>query len=128
MPHVVIRGSVDLRRYTDEFEPLLVRRDGDVLRADRIYLERDGRTALVAALVVEAGRKQPFYVRISAHDRGSATLRVDPATHVERSEGVKALVAALGADLLARTPGARLEVTNLVLPSPPQGQRRGAER
>ncbi len=122
MPHVVIRGDVDLRAWAEDFEPLLVRMGGDVLRADRIYVESAGRAALVAALVVEAGRKQPFYVKISAHDRGSASLRVDPMTHVERGPGVKALVAELGAELLRRTPGASVEVTNLVLPSTPRGE------
>ncbi len=38
-------------------------------------------------------------------------------THPERSEGVRALVAEVGADLLRRSPEARLGVTNLVLPS-----------
>ena len=125
MPHVVISGAVDLAAFCRDFEPLLVRRGSDVLRAERIYLERGGQTALVAALVVERGRKQPFYVKISAHDRGSATLRVDPATHVERSGAVKDLVAALGARLLRATPGASVEVTNLVLPSSLQGERGG---
>ncbi len=96
-----------------------------MLRAERIYLERGGRTALVGALVVERGRKQPFYVRISAHDRGSVTLRLDPATHVERSDAVKALVAELGARLLQATPGASVAVTNLVLPSAPREGRGG---
>ena len=128
MPHVVIRGDVDLAAYASRFEPILLRRGGDVLRADRIYLERGGDRALIEALVVEAGRKQPFYVAISSHDRGSATLRIDPMSHVERSEGVKALVAELGADLLCKTPGASVEVTNLVLPSAPQGaQQRGGD-
>ena len=122
MPHVVIRGSVDLAAWARDFEPLLLRRGGDVLRADRIFLDADGRTALIAALVLEAKRKQPFYVKISAHARGSATVRVDPLTHVERSDGVKELVAQLGAELLARTPGATVERTNLVLPSPARGR------
>ena len=122
MPHVVIRGSVDLAAWARDFEPLLLRRGGDVLRADRIFLDADGRTALIAALVLEAKRKQPFYVKISAHARGSATVRVDPLTQVERSDGVKELVAQLGAELLARTPGATVERTNLVLPSPARGR------
>jgi len=122
MPHVVIRGPVDLAAYASHFKPLLIRRGGDVLRAERIFVDGQRRTALVESLVIEAGRKLPFYVKISAHDRGSTTLRIDPLTHVERSDGVKELVAALGADVLASTPGADVEVTNLVLPSPTQGR------
>ena len=121
MPHVLIRGPVDLAAGARDFEPLLLRRGADLLRADRIFVDGDGRTALIEALVLESRRKLPFYVKISAHDRGSTTVRLDPVTHVERREGVKHLVAQLAAELLARTPGASVERTNLVLPSPAQG-------
>lgn len=121
MPHVVIRGDVDLAAFARDFEPVLDRDGGDVRRADGIFLEARGRSALVEALVVEAGRKQSFYVRIQAHDSGTATVRIDPLTRPERTEAVQALVARIGADLLRHTPGARVEVTNLVLPSKPQG-------
>ena len=117
MPHVVIEGPVDLVAYAREFEPLIVRLHADVLRADEIFVERGGRTALVRALVIESGRKLPFYVKISAHERGSATVRIDPRTHPERSDGVREIVARIGADLLRKTPDARLGATNLVLPS-----------
>lgn len=117
MPHVVLEGPVDLHAYARDFEPILLRRGKDVLRADRVFLERERRSLLIEALVVEAGRKQPFYVKVSTHDSGGATVRIDPMTHPERSQAVRDLVAELGADLLRRTPGARLGVTNLVLPS-----------
>lgn len=117
MPHVVIAGSVDLEAYARAFEPIVVRVGRDVLRADTLYLERSGRALLIEALAVEAGRRMPFYIKVSTHDRGRTTARIDPLTHPERSDGVKRLVAEVGADLLRRTPGARIEVTNLVLPS-----------
>jgi len=113
----VISGAVDLAEFARRWRPLVVRRGGDVLRADQLFLEPEGRALVIDALVVEAGRKQPFYVKIARHDRGSATVRIDPMTHPERSEGVRALVAEIAARLLAATPGARVETTNLVLPS-----------
>ncbi len=128
MPHVVIEGRVDLRAWASDFEPVLLRKGGDVLRVDQSYLEAGGRSLLLEALVVESGRKLPFYIKISCHERGSATLRVDPLTHPERSEGVRALVAHVAALLLARTPGARLGSANVVLPSlGAQGLGRGKE-
>ncbi|MBW2282225.1 MAG: hypothetical protein JRG76_12385 [Deltaproteobacteria bacterium] len=117
MPHVVVEGDVDLVAWAEAFEPLLVRRGGDVLRADAVYVAKDGRTALVEALAIEAGRKLPFYVKIARHDRGSATVRIDPLTHPERSDGVREIVALVGEDLLEHTAGAVLGATNLVLPS-----------
>ncbi|HTO51803.1 MAG TPA: hypothetical protein VMR50_00335 [Myxococcota bacterium] len=116
MPHALIAGDCDLAAFARDWTPLVVRRGADVLRADQVYLEPGGRALLLEALCVEAGRKQPFYVKISLHDRGSATVRLDPMTHPERSEGVRALVAEVAARLLAATKGARVEKTNLELP------------
>jgi hypothetical protein len=116
MPHAVIAGECDLAAFARAWTPLVVRRGGDLLRADQAYLEQGGRALLLEALCVEAGRKQPFYVKLSAHDRGTTTVRIDPMTHPERSEGVRALVAEIAARLIAATPGARIEKTNLVLP------------
>jgi len=121
MPHAVIAGECDLAAFARAWTPLVVRRGGDVLRADQAYLEQGGRALLLEALCVEAGRKQPFYVKLSSHDRGTTTVRIDPMTHPERSEGVRALVAEIAARLLAVTPGARVETTNLVLPEPRAG-------
>ena len=121
MPHAVIAGECDLAAFARAWTPLVVRRGGDVLRADQAYLEQGGRALLLEALCVEAGRKQPFYVKLSTHDRGTTTVRIDPMTHPERSEGVRALVAEIAARLLAVTPGARIETTNLVLPGTSAG-------
>ena len=117
MPHLVLDADVDLESYVRDFSPVLIRHGKDVLRADTVYLEREHRAVLIEALVVEAGRKMPFYVVISRHGDGSATLRIDPLTHPERSSGVRELVTHLAEGLLQSTPGAKVQATNLVLPS-----------
>ena len=117
MPHVVIDGEVDLRAYAERFVHLQITKTRDVLKTEGLYVERSGRALLIHALAVEAGRTQTFYVRISAQDRGSVSVRIDPLSKPERSEGVKRIVAEIGADLLAHSPGAKVRTTNLVLPS-----------
>ena len=89
MPHVVIEGD-------DRPAPPGRARFGRCCCAaaatcyttGELYLERGGRALLVEALAIEAGRKQPFYVRISRHERGSMSVRIDPLTHPDRSDGV----------------------------------------
>ena len=117
MPHVVIEGEIDLAAWSAAFEPLLLRVGGDVLRAERVYLEGGARAALIESLAVEAGRRQSFYIKLSAHDRGTLTVRIDPLTHPDRSDGVKRLVAEVAARALGSMPGARVVRTNLVIPS-----------
>jgi hypothetical protein len=117
MPHVVIDAEIDLRAYAERFAHLRIVDTGDVLKSEAVYVERSGRALLIQAVAIEAGRTQTFYVRVSAQERGSVSVRIDPLTRPERSEGVKRIVAAIGADLLACTPGAKVRTTNLVLPS-----------
>jgi len=118
MPHVVIEGDVDLPAWAREFAPRVLRSGSDLYKIERFYLDTGGRSALIEVLAIEAGRKQPFYVRVSSPENSTSTVRIDPLTHPDRSEGVKQIVAEIGAELLRRTRGARVSVTNLVLPSP----------
>jgi hypothetical protein len=117
MPHVVFDGEADLALWAAAFEPVVVREGGDVLRAEQLYLEREARALLLESLVVEAGRKLVFYVRISRHERGSVTIRIDPLTHPERTPAVRRLVAEVAIRLWQRFPELRIRATNLVLPS-----------
>jgi hypothetical protein len=127
VPHAVIEGEIDLESWARVLRPILLRRGADVLRTDQVYLERGGRAVLLEALVVEAGRKTPFYIRIGAHDRGSFTVRVDPMTHPDRSEGVRELVAAVAGALVAFAPGARVARSNVVITSDPSVEERTDE-
>lgn len=113
----MIEGVADLAAFARAWQPFVVRRGADILRGDHLYVSDDARACLIEALCVEAGRKQPFYVKIAVHDRGSATVRVDPMTHPERSDGVRDLIAHVGARLLRATPGGRVGATNLALPT-----------
>jgi hypothetical protein len=72
---------------------------------------------LIEAVAIEAGRKQPFYVRISKHERGSINVRVDPHTHPDRTPAVHALVAEIVAALLAFSPTARVVRGSVVVSS-----------
>jgi hypothetical protein len=124
MPHVVFDGEADLVAYAAAFAPWVEREGADVLRAEALYLERDARALLLESLVVESGRKLVFYVRISRHERGSVTVRIDPLTHPERSPAVRQLVTRVAAGLQDRFPGLRVRATNLVLPSAAGGSGR----
>jgi quercetin dioxygenase-like cupin family protein len=117
MPHAVIDGPLDLAAWAASFAPIAVQRGGDVLRTGELFAERSGRALLVEALVVEAGRKQPFYVRISRQAGGSTSVRIDPHTHPDRTPAVHALVGEIVASLLAFAPQARLARGSVVVPS-----------
>jgi hypothetical protein len=102
MPHVVIEGPVDLEALRSTFRPLFDREGTDVLRVEALYLEREGREALLDTLVVEAGHRQHFFVQVRVREAGGATVRLLPQTDPEKTPGVKralARVATLVRDL-----------------------------
>ena len=99
MPHVVIDGAIDLRAFAQSFAPLHITETGDVLKTECVYIERSGRALVIEALAIEARRTQKFYVRVAAQDRGSVSVRIDPLTKPERSEGVKRIVACIGSSI-----------------------------
>ncbi len=116
MPHAVLSGEVDLEALARDFRPVLLRRGPDVLRIDHVFCDEDRRNLLLEALVIEAGRKQPFYVKISQHESsGTTTIRIDPLTHPERSAGVRELVAHVVTTVLSQNPAAEIGANNLAL-------------
>jgi len=117
MPHALIQAAIDLGAFAAAFGPLLIRRGNDVLRTGEVFIERSARALLIESLVIESGRKQPFYVRVAHGQRGSVNVRVDPHTHPDRTPGVHALVGEVVSALLAFAPGARLLRGSVVVPS-----------
>ena len=112
MPHVVVEGPVALEAYFRAFEPLLLREGDAILKTTDAYLDTRRTTLLLAAVVVEHGRRQNFYVQLLAKDKG-VTVRLEPLTDPEKTPGVLRLLAAVAADLRARSPGARFGRHNL---------------
>ena len=117
MPHIVLDGEIDLEAWAFGLEPMLIREGSDVLRLDHVFVEGRSRQVLLEALVVEAGRKQSFYIKVSRHEGRGATVRIDPLTRPERSPAVRRLVAEVGASLLRRFPDVRVERATVVIPS-----------
>ncbi|MBI4168756.1 MAG: hypothetical protein HY510_02320 [Acidobacteria bacterium] len=100
MPHVVLEGreARDGRLVIDEFaarfEPFVVREQDLLVKAERLYRERDGRAALVEVVVVERGFTQKFFIQLSPKDAG-VTVRLEPLTDPEKTAGVRRAIALL---------------------------------
>jgi hypothetical protein len=100
LPHVVLEGreARDGRLVIDEFaarfEPFVVREQDLLVKAERLYRERDGRAALVEVVVVERGFTQKFFIQLSPKDAG-VTVRLEPLTDPEKTAGVRRAIALL---------------------------------
>lgn len=112
VPHVVLTGKVDIELIFDALKPLLVRNEKNVLRTTEAFLERGKNVILVEALAIEDGRKRTFLVIISRRDDG-VVVRLYPKFDVEKTDGVKKILAELAKQLLGAFPDLKVGETNL---------------
>jgi hypothetical protein len=113
MPHVVIEGPASVDRFFQEFQPILDRSDGRILKARDVFINQSRRSALVESTVVEGGhRTQGFFVHV-AQGEGAVTVRLLAATDPEKTDGVKRLLAILARKVLEQDPSCRYGKTNL---------------
>jgi hypothetical protein len=112
VPHVVLTGKVDIEQIFDELKPLLVRNEKNVLRTMDVFLERGKNAILVEALAIEDGKKRTFLATISRRDDG-VVVRLYPKVDVEKTDGVKTILAELGKQLLGTFPDLKVGETNL---------------
>lgn len=94
MPHIILRGSVDLARVRENFSPERADGNGWIVRLKEFYLSTGGRSALVDCTSVRSGFSQDYYVRVEMKGEG-LTVRVDPYMRIERNEGVQRAILAV---------------------------------
>jgi hypothetical protein len=112
VPHVVLNGKTDIEDIFDILEPLLVRNEKTILRTFDAYMERSKNAMLVEALAIEDGQKRTFLVMISRRDDG-VVVRLYPKFEVEKTDGVKKILAEMAKQLLGAFPNLKVGETNL---------------
>ncbi len=100
MPHVIRSGTADLAAAWRDLPHGPWRWGTAVARVEGCYLGRDAATLLVAGVVVEYGRPLHPVVLVS-RGAGTTSVHLWSATAVERTEGVKRLLAQVARDLAA---------------------------
>ena len=112
MPHVVLTGKAAIEDIFRELKPLFIRNKSTILKTTEVYLERDKNAILVDSLAIEANRKTIFLAMISGRDDG-VVVRLYPKIEVEKTVGVRKILAELAKQLIAAFPGLRIGETNL---------------
>lgn len=112
MPHVVLNGAIAIDDAFSRVQPLMVRGETGMLKTAGAYMAKDRRSILVEALALEADAKRSFLVMISERDDG-VVVRIYPGTDVEKTPGVKRVLAEQAKQLMAAIPGLQVGKTNL---------------
>ncbi|HOJ62498.1 MAG TPA: hypothetical protein PK878_19640 [bacterium] len=114
MPHVVLKGDVEEINLAEILSPLVEESGEWLIKVEEIYVERQGRKALLWTVVVEEGHSQSFYIRISKSEADrKLTVHLDPSTDPIKTRGVKRSVALVAEFLLGQQPSWAVERNNV---------------
>ena len=98
MPHLVLRGSLDLARAAKELDVGVVRWERAVIKTGDRWLRADAEALLVDGVVVELSRPLHPVAMIAERD-GDSVVRLWPVVEVERTPAVQRWLAVLAAGL-----------------------------
>lgn len=112
MPHVVLNGNISVEEIFDKLNPIFIRNKDNIIRTKEAYLEKSRKDILVNSLVIEKGKKTVFLTLISGRE-GGVVVRLYPQFDIEKTEGVKRVLAELAKQLMHTFPEMHIGETNL---------------
>jgi hypothetical protein len=112
LPHVVLNGKTSVEEIFDKLNPLFIKNPEGILKTKEAYLEKNKKDIIVDALAIENGKKTVFLALISGREDG-VVVRLYPMFDVEKTDGVKRILAELAKQLLQTFPELKVGETNL---------------
>ena len=112
LPHVVLNGKDSIQNIFEKLEPLFVRDGTEILRTMELYLERNKNAILIDSLAIESDKKKSFLAMITGRENG-VVVRLYPKQEIEKTEGVKRILAEIAKQLLRKFPDFKTAETNL---------------
>lgn len=112
MPHVVLNGRIEIEDLFRELKPLFLKYESIILRTADFFLEREKRAILIESLSIQEGKTTSFLTMINKREDG-VVIRLYPKSDVEKTEGVKRLLAELAKQLLQTFNTLKVGETNL---------------
>jgi len=112
LPHVVLNGKTSIQNIFEKLEPLFVRDGTEILRTMELYLERNKNAILIDALTIESDEKKSFLAMITGRENG-VVVRLYPKQEIEKTDGVKRILAEIAKQLVRKFPDFKTAETNL---------------
>lgn len=112
LPHVVLNGKASVQNIFERLEPLFVRDGTKILRTMELYLERNKNAILIDSLAIEADKKTSFLAMITGRENG-VVVRLYPKQEIEKTDGVKRILAEIAKQLVREFPDFKTAETNL---------------
>lgn len=112
MPHVVLNGEVSAENIFDNLNPLFIRNKALILKTSNTYIDQEKKAILIESLAIENKNKTDFLAMISEREDG-VVVRIYPGSKVEKTDGVKRILAEIAKQLLDMFPELKVGKTNI---------------
>jgi hypothetical protein len=112
LPHVVLNGKASIQNIFEKLEPLFVRDGTELLRTMELYLERNKNAILIDSLAIESDKKKSFLAMITGREDG-VVVRLYPKQEIEKTDGVKRILAEIAKQIVRKFPDFKTAETNL---------------
>jgi hypothetical protein len=93
MPHIVLSGSILLSNAFEHMEKILFKdqKSNIIVRIENYFINQPGNTILAKTVAVDE-KPQSFYIMVMNRE-DKTTIRLDPQTDPEKTDGVKIALA-----------------------------------
>ena len=93
MPHIVLSGSILLSNAFEDMEKILFKdqKSNIIVRIENYFINQPGNTILAKTVAVDE-KPQSFYIMVMNRE-DKTTIRLDPQTDPEKTDGVKIALA-----------------------------------
>ena len=110
MPHVIFDKKIDLEAFSNKFQPIIKKGD-EIIRLQDVFVNKKKDVAFIQTIVID-DLHQEFMMEIDTFE-GKTTLRLNPNTDPEKTNGVKLALGLASLLILGISPDTRIVRTNI---------------
>jgi hypothetical protein len=95
VPHIVLSGSISLSNVFEHMYKILFKdqkKSNIMVRIEKYFINQPGDIILAKAVAVDDQKPQSFYIMVMYRE-DKTTIRLDPITDPEKTDGVKIALA-----------------------------------
>jgi hypothetical protein len=95
VPHIVLSGSISLSNVFEHMYKILFKdqkKSNVIVRIEKYFINQPGDIILAKAVAVDDQKPQSFYIMVM-YRGDKTTIRLDPITDPEKTDGVKIALA-----------------------------------
>ena len=110
MPHVVFDKRIDFEKFSEKFEPTMIR-EPFLIKLTDVYVNKEKQTSLIPAIVIDS-LHQEFLIEVSTR-KDKTTVRLFPGTDPQKTDGVKTSLGLVAKMIQDNNPDYNIAKTNI---------------